>query len=135
MLRWLKGTQTVPSTVKVVDGSGLAHRNKLTARVVVRLLQYARKQVWFGTFYDALPVAGNSNEAIGGTLTDRMVGTAAANNLRAKTGTLSGVTALSGYVTGRNGRLYVFSLLGRYSSSTPRPVFDKFGATLAALNG
>ena len=135
VLRWLKGTQTVPSTVKVVDGSGLAHRNKLTARVVVRLLQYARKQVWFGTFYDALPVAGNSNEAIGGTLTDRMVGTAAANNLRAKTGTLSGVTALSGYVTGRNGRLYVFSLLGRYSSSTPRPVFDKFGATLAALNG
>lgn len=135
VLRWLKGTQSVPGSVTIVDGSGLAHRNKLTARVVVRLLQYAREQVWFGTFYNALPVAGNADPAVAGTLTDRMVGTAAQNNLRAKTGTLSGVTALSGYVTGRNGRLYIFSLLGRYSGSTPRPVFDTLGATLAAWKG
>ena len=111
---WLTGTQTVPSTVRIVDGSGLAHRNKLTARVLVRMLQYVRGRPWFGIFFDSLPVAGNSDPAIGGTLQTRMVGTAAQNNLRAKTGTLNGVTALSGYVTGRDGRLYTFSMLGTY---------------------
>ena len=62
---WLKTTQSVPSTVRIVDGSGLAHSNKLTARVTVRLLQSVRKRSWFGTFYDALPVAGVSNASIG----------------------------------------------------------------------
>ena len=128
---WLAKTQSVPSTVVLVDGSGLAHRNKLTARVLVQLLQYAQTRPWFDTFYNALPVAGNPDPAIGGTLTDRMVGTAAANNLHAKTGTLSGITALSGYVTDRSGRRYTFSMLGKYSGSSPRIVFDKVGATLA----
>ncbi len=128
---WLKTTQTVPSAVRIVDGSGLAHSNKLTARVIVRLLQSVRKRSWFATFYDALPVAGVSNASIGGTLRTRMVGTPAQGNLRAKTGTLNGVTALSGYVTGADGRRYTFSMLGRYSSLTPRVVFDQVGATLA----
>ena len=128
---WLATTQPVPSTVVLADGSGLAHRNKLTARVLVRLLQYAQTRPWFDTFYAALPVAGNADPAIGGTLSSRMVGTPAQNNLRAKTGTLSGVTALSGYVTDRSGRRYTFSMLGQYRSYSPRIVFDKVGATLA----
>ena len=132
---WLKTTQSVPSTVRIVDGSGLAHSNKLTARVTVRLLQSVRKRSWFGTFYDALPVAGVSNASIGGTLRTRMVGTPAQGNLRAKTGTLNGVTALSGYVTGADGRLYTFSMLGRYRSLTPRVVFDQVGAALAGWSG
>ena len=132
---WLTGTQTVPSTVRIVDGSGLAHRNKLTARVLVQMLQYVRGRPWFGIFFDSLPVAGNSDSAIGGTLQSRMVGTAAQNNLRAKTGTLNGVTALSGYVTGRDGRLYTFSMLGKYRGSSPRIVFDRLGARLAAWPG
>ena len=135
VLSWLRTTQSVPGTVRIVDGSGLAHTNRVTARVLVRALQYARTRSWFGTFYDALPVAGISDPAIGGTLTSRMVKTAAQGNLRAKTGTLSGVTALSGYVADRDGRLYTFSMLGSYRSSTPRPVFDKLGATLAGWDG
>lgn len=135
VLRWLKTTQSVPSTVKIVDGSGLAHRNELTARVVVRTLQYARTRAWFTTFYDALPVAGNADPAIGGTLSSRMVGTPAQNNLRAKTGTLTGVTALSGYVSDATGRLYTFSMLGKYKKNSPRVVFDKVGATLAGWKG
>ncbi len=135
VLKWLKTTQSVPSTVRIVDGSGLAHTNRLTGRVIVRVLQYARTRGWFGTFRDALPVAGNPDPAVGGTLTDRMVGTAAQNNLRAKTGTLSGVTALSGYVTDKTGRTYTFSMLGSYKTNSPRVVFDKVGATLAAWAG
>lgn len=129
--RWLGRTQTLPANVVIADGSGLAHRNKLTARVLTRLLKYVQAKSWFSTFYNSLPVAGHPNSAIGGTLSQRMVGTAAAYNLRAKTGTLSGVTALSGYVTDRSGRRYIFSMLGRYTYSSPRIVFDKVGATLA----
>ncbi len=135
VLTWLKTTQSVPSTVRIVDGSGLARANRLTARVIVRVLQYARSRPWFGTFRRALPLAGNPDPAIGGTLTARMVGTAAQNNLRAKTGTLSGVTALSGYVTDRTGRSYTFSMLGSYPARSPRAVFDKVGATLAGWSG
>ncbi|MBK8448341.1 MAG: D-alanyl-D-alanine carboxypeptidase/D-alanyl-D-alanine-endopeptidase [Micropruina sp.] len=128
---WLATTQSVPGNVILVDGSGLARRNRLTARVLVRMLQYAQTRPWFATFYDALPVAGNADPAIGGTLATRMIGTAAQNNLRAKTGTLRGVTALSGYVTDRSGRRYTFSMLGTYPYYSPRIVFDKVGATLA----
>ncbi len=135
VLKWLKTTQSVPTNLKIVDGSGLAHANRLTSRVLVRVLQYARTRDWFPTFYDALPVAGNPDPAIGGTLTDRMVNTAAQNNLRAKTGTLTGVTALSGYVADKTGRLYTFSMLGSYKTSSPRVVFDKVGATLAGWSG
>ncbi len=133
VLNWLKTTQSVPSSVRIVDGSGLARANRLTARVIVRVLQYARSRPWFGTFRDALPLAGNPDPAIGGTLANRMVGTLAQNNLRAKTGTLTGVTALSGYVTDRNGRTYTFSMLGSYQANSPRIVFDKVGAALAGL--
>lgn len=128
---WLATTQSVPSSVVLVDGSGLARRNRLTARMLDRVLQYAQTRAWFGTFYDALPVAGNADPAIGGTLATRMIGTAAQNNLRAKTGTLRGVTALSGYVTDKSGRRYTFSMLGTYPTYSPRIVFDKVGVTLA----
>jgi D-alanyl-D-alanine carboxypeptidase/D-alanyl-D-alanine-endopeptidase (penicillin-binding protein 4) len=68
---------------------------------------------------------------VGGTLRRRMNGTRAANNAWAKTGTLTGVTALSGYVRGRDGRLYAFSMLSQYSGSSPRPVEDKLVVALA----
>ncbi len=57
-------------------------------------------------FFDSLPVAG-----VDGTLRRRMVGTAAAGAVRAKTGTLSHVTALSGVATTREGERLAFSVL------------------------
>ena len=61
--------------------------------------------------------------------------TRAANNAHAKTGTLTGVTALSGYVTGRDGRRYTYSMISNYSGTTPRPVENTFVIALAGWNG
>jgi D-alanyl-D-alanine carboxypeptidase/D-alanyl-D-alanine-endopeptidase (penicillin-binding protein 4) len=68
---------------------------------------------------------------VGGTLSSRMRGTKAANNARAKSGSLTGVTALSGYVTGDDGRTYTYSMISNYSGSTPRPVENTFVVALA----
>ncbi len=61
----------------------------------------------------------------------RLVGTPAALNAHAKTGSLTGVTAFSGYVTGMNGRLYAFSMISNYGHVSPRPVENTLVATLA----
>jgi D-alanyl-D-alanine carboxypeptidase/D-alanyl-D-alanine-endopeptidase (penicillin-binding protein 4) len=118
--------------VRLHDGSGLSRGNRLTARGLARVLYKVQRAPWFKSFYAALPVAGNTKRMVGGTLRHRMNGTRAANNARAKTGTLTGVTALSGYVRGRDGRRYVFSMLSNYSGASPRPVEDEFVRALAA---
>jgi D-alanyl-D-alanine carboxypeptidase/D-alanyl-D-alanine-endopeptidase (penicillin-binding protein 4) len=84
------------------DGSGLSRMNLASPRTLVRVLGLMRRHPRFRIFYDALSVAG-----VDGTLETRLRGTAAA----AKTGTLSGVSALSGYVRSADGELFAFSMI------------------------
>lgn len=121
--------------VRLTDGSGLTRRNRLTGRALTSLLYKAQREPWFGDFYRSFPVAGVRERMVGGTLRHRMNGTPAAGNARAKTGTLSGVTALSGYVTGANGRRYVFSMVSNYSGASPRPAENTFVVLLAGWRG
>jgi D-alanyl-D-alanine carboxypeptidase/D-alanyl-D-alanine-endopeptidase (penicillin-binding protein 4) len=102
-------------TLGLVDGCGVGRRNFVTARAVSQLLVAMHKKADWRVWYDSLPIAG-----VDGTLQSRMKGTSAANNVHAKTGTLSQVRALSGYVTGRSGTLYVFSLLMNNFPGTAR---------------
>ena len=88
------------------DGSGVSRRDYVTARSVSHLLLGMHRRKDWPLYYQSLPIAG-----VDGTLKSRMINTLAQNNVHAKTGTLSQVRALSGYVTGRSGNLYVFSLL------------------------
>jgi D-alanyl-D-alanine carboxypeptidase/D-alanyl-D-alanine-endopeptidase (penicillin-binding protein 4) len=88
------------------DGSGLSRGNARSAREWRSLLQAARAQPWWSTFVEGLPLAGRS-----GTLSARLRGTAAEGNVRAKTGTIIGGTALSGYGTTASGRAFVFSVV------------------------
>ena len=125
-------SQGVPmSGVSLSDGSGLTRDNTLTARALGELLVAVQDEPWFADFKASLPVAGNTKRMVGGTLRYRMNGTRAEDNAAAKTGSLTGVTSLSGYVKGRDGHLYVFSMLSNYTGSSPRPIEDKLVVTLA----
>ena len=88
------------------DGSGLSRHDYLSPETIVRTLIAIRKDTAFQVFYDALPVAG-----VDGTIADRMRGTAAAANVRAKTGFVDKARSLSGYVSTADGVPLVFSFL------------------------
>ena len=129
---YLKSLGVPMSGVKLADGSGLTRRNLVTPRALATTLLKVKQEDWWPQFYASLPVAGNHQRMVGGTLRHRMDGDAyARNNARGKTGTLTGVTALSGYVTGRDGRTYVYSMISNYSGSTPRSVENEFVIALA----
>ena len=90
----------------IQDGSGLSYGNRLTAEGLAVLLGAMRQRDDFADFYGSLAVAGRD-----GSLHDRMRGTAAAGNARAKTGTLDIASCLSGYVTSANDHLVAFAIL------------------------
>ena len=114
------------------DGSGMSHKNLVTANEVTKLLYTVQSKPWYRTFLNALPIAGNEERLIGGTLRSRMKGTAAAGNVQAKTGALNGVAALAGYVTTKDGELLVFSVMvNNYLSDKTVEVLDAIAITLA----
>lgn len=91
----------------VADGSGLSLYNYQTPASLVSLLAYAaRNNIIYQTLSQALPVAG-----VDGTLNNRMKGTPAQGNVRAKTGTVTGVTSLAGYATRPDGHLIAFAII------------------------
>jgi D-alanyl-D-alanine carboxypeptidase/D-alanyl-D-alanine-endopeptidase (penicillin-binding protein 4) len=97
--------------VALTDGSGLDPGNRTTCRTLAEVLELEP----IGDVLDeGLAVAGQS-----GTLQGRMVGTAAAGNLRGKTGSLRNVSALAGEVDGQDGRTYTFA----YISNVPEGEF------------
>ncbi|MGV3724228.1 MAG: D-alanyl-D-alanine carboxypeptidase/D-alanyl-D-alanine endopeptidase [Actinomycetota bacterium] len=103
---WLKEIGIENGGIRVNDGSGLSRLDLVTSRAVSDLLLWVDQQPWREAFIRSLPVAG-----VDGTLRSRLRGTPAEKNLMAKTGSLSHVTALGGYVTGRGGQRYVVSIL------------------------
>jgi D-alanyl-D-alanine carboxypeptidase len=120
----------------MVDGSGLSRQNYVSADQISALLLGAQQQPWFSTWYDSLPVAGVSDRMIGGSLRTRMVGTPAANNLRAKTGSMKGSSALSGYVTAANGEKLVFSMVeNNFLPSSMSSFENAVGVRLAEYDG
>jgi serine-type D-Ala-D-Ala carboxypeptidase/endopeptidase (penicillin-binding protein 4) len=123
------------STLNFVDGSGLSPLNRLTARATIHLLDLmTRTDVW-ETFYASLPEAA-SPEGGRHSLRGRMGGTPAGRNLRAKTGTISNVSSLSGYVRAANGELLAFGIFVNDVPSTwqAKRMEDAIGARLARFS-
>ncbi len=130
---YLKTLGVDTSQVHQADGSGLSHANHTTPRQLTNVLKAAQSRDWFSTWYNALPIAGEPGEFVGGTLENRMKGTAAAGNVHAKTGSLTGVTALGGYVTDPSGQKLIFSsVFNGYTSSSPKDIEDSIAVRLAS---
>ncbi|MGW8427468.1 D-alanyl-D-alanine carboxypeptidase/D-alanyl-D-alanine endopeptidase [Peribacillus simplex] len=98
-------------TIMMRDGSGISQVNMIPANEITKLLYAVQEKTWFPAYLNALPIAGNENRMVGGTLRKRMKGTYAAGNVRAKTGTISGTSSLSGYVTTKRGEKVIFSII------------------------
>jgi serine-type D-Ala-D-Ala carboxypeptidase/endopeptidase (penicillin-binding protein 4) len=130
---FLKEAGLIPETLVLSDGSGLSRNDMITAEATVQLLTYMSKHKHAVVWRDALPIAG-----VDGTLRNRMKGTVAENNLRAKTGSLSSAASLSGYVTSAAGENLVFSIMvNNYpSDAEPRTVcIDPIAVLLASFAG
>lgn len=97
------------NTFSVADGSGLSLYNYLTAELEVLMLRHAARYEWIDIHLKpSLPVAG-----VDGTLERRMVNTPAMGNVRAKTGSVTGVSSLAGYCTASNGHRLCFSIINQ----------------------
>ena len=112
-----------PAHYQVADGSGLSLYNYLSAEALTMLLRYA----WFDNriyshLLPTLPVAAQD-----GTLKKRFVGTPAASNVQAKTGTLTGITSLAGYCTAPDDHRLCFAVIvqGVMHASEGRDLIDR----------
>ncbi len=108
-----------PNNYRIVDGSGVSHYNLISVKLIIELLNYMynKRQDLFSLYFNSLPVAG-----VDGTLEKRMTVGTAHKNVHAKTGTLSGVSNISGYVTAANGDTLAFSILMQNFIGKSKPV-------------
>jgi serine-type D-Ala-D-Ala carboxypeptidase/endopeptidase (penicillin-binding protein 4) len=114
---------------RIADGSGLSRGNRASPYRVVRLLTAMNQQEdQFDPWYASLAIAGRD-----GTLKKRMRSGAARGRCRAKTGTLSNVSTLSGYCTARSGDMYAFSILmNNVYTSGAKVLQDRMAQAIAA---
>jgi D-alanyl-D-alanine carboxypeptidase/D-alanyl-D-alanine-endopeptidase (penicillin-binding protein 4) len=124
----------VPSSgVRLLEGTGLAEGNMLSAEAIVSLLRFMDRHRDAVLFRASLATAGRD-----GTLAQRMKGTPAEGNVQAKTGTLSTVHALSGYVRTARGEPLAFAIIlnaAHVSREAGRQAVDEVAVVLAGFDG
>lgn len=114
-----------PKVYRVTDGSGLSYYNLTTAELLSKVLvyMYSQDKITFDAFFNSLPIGG-----IDGTLSNRYKNSPAKGNVFAKTGTISGVASLSGYIKTKKENWLAFSILIQNyvgSSTEARKIQDK----------
>lgn len=125
----LRKAEVNPSYVEVADGSGVSLYNYISPQAELALLRYAYKNKdIFDALLPSLPVAG-----VDGTLKNRMKEGVAYKKIYAKTGTVSGVSCLAGYVFASNGHILAFSIMnnGLMKVATGRNFQDRVCQALA----
>ena len=131
--KFLRSLGIDTTRINIVDGSGLSFYDLLSAEMISQLLEgMAGQKDLFPLYRESLPIAG-----VDGTLRNRMKKTPAEGNLRAKTGTISGVSSLSGYVQTLDGETLVFSMTMQnflYPTRLYQRAQDKIGALLAGFS-
>ena len=98
--------------INILDGSGLSPANRITTQALVKILQYAKQQKWFGSFETALPVM---------------------NGITMKDGYIGGVRSYAGYCKSAKGGLYVFSFIVNNFNGSPGTVREKMWKVLDIL--
>ena len=102
------------------DGCGLSRWNSISTRQLTEMLRSISKESYYKSFYNSLPVAGKS-----GSLGSLMKGTAAENNLHAKSGYITRVRSYAGYVNNKKGEPLVFSIIANNYDCTPADMRTK----------
>lgn len=107
-----KGIQ--PYAINIVDGSGLSPSNRVTTKALVTVMEYARKQTWFPSFFDALPtIAG----------------------FKMKSGSINGVISYTGFIKGKDNNEYTFSFVVNDYDGSGNAVRRKMWKMLGVLRG
>ncbi|HWZ42173.1 MAG TPA: D-alanyl-D-alanine carboxypeptidase/D-alanyl-D-alanine-endopeptidase [Candidatus Saccharimonadales bacterium] len=125
---WLLHVGLQESEFYMQDGSGLSRRDLITPAGMVQLLAHASTQPWAAAFEDTLPVA-----SVDGSLAERFLKSPAAGLVRAKTGTLGHVNALSGYGETLMGRKFIFSIFCNNHNQPPSKVVGAIDAIVTLL--
>ena len=97
--------------IKIVDGSGVSKNNLMSADFMTDFLVALSKVPGFEIYKNVLPTSGE------GTLENRML--YFKDNLRAKTGTLSDISAITGFITSKSGKTYAFDIMINDAKSSP----------------
>jgi D-alanyl-D-alanine carboxypeptidase/D-alanyl-D-alanine-endopeptidase (penicillin-binding protein 4) len=110
------------------DGSGLSRQNLVTPHAIVQLLRYCSTQPWGADYKATFPVSG-----VDGSLTERFASPRLQGRIMAKTGSLGGVKALSGYATTDAGQVVVFSILANNFNLPAKRVTDAIDELVKAI--
>ena len=100
------------SALKIIDGSGLSPANRLTTDALVRILQFAKQQSWYPSFYNALPEM---------------------NGIKMKDGYIGGVRSYAGYVTLKSGTSLCFAFIVNNFDGSPALAREKIWKVLDLL--
>lgn len=100
------------SALNIIDGSGLSPANRVTTNALVTVMQYAKQQKWYASFYNALPEM---------------------NGIKMKDGYISGVRSYTGYIKSKNGSEYTFAFIVNNFDGNPSTVREKMWKVLDIL--
>ena len=100
------------SALNIIDGSGLSPANRVTTNALVTVMQYAKKQNWYSSFYNALPLQ---------------------NGIKMKSGYIGGVRSYTGYLKSKTGVEYTFSFIINNYDGSPGAVREKMWKLLDIL--
>jgi D-alanyl-D-alanine carboxypeptidase/D-alanyl-D-alanine-endopeptidase (penicillin-binding protein 4) len=100
------------SSLKIIDGSGLSPANRVTTATLVAIMQYAKDQNWFSSFYYDLPEI---------------------NGIKMKDGYINGVRSYTGYIKNKEGMEYTFSFIVNNFDGSPSTVREKMWKVLDIL--
>lgn len=101
-----------PSAMNIIDGSGLSPANRVSASTLVSVMQYAKKQNWFPSFYNALPEI---------------------NGIKMKSGSIGGVVSYTGFIKSKKGTDYTFAFIVNNFDGDANEVRKKMFALLDLL--